>query len=442
MKNKYINAASEVIDFIDKSPTVFQAVHNISEKLEKNGYIRLSESEKWDVKPGGKYFVTRNMSSIIAICLPEKLNIGGFMAVASHGDSPCFKIKPNPEMTVCGEYLKLNIEKYGGMICSTWFDRPLSIAGRVLVSTDNGVEARLINFDKNIAVIPSLAIHMNRSVNDGYSYNAQKDMLPLICGGGEKDAFCKLLKKAAADGEKAEVLGTDLFLYNREKGVIAGAEDEFFLSPRIDNLECAYLSLKALLESKPSGSAKVYCVFDNEEVGSGTKQGAKSTFLYDVLFRISAGIGMDEAEFIRTLASSFMLSADNGHAVHPNYEEKACPTNKPVLNGGVVIKYNAQQKYTTDAVSEAVFKRICDAEKVPYQEYVNRSDVPGGSTLGNLSGEHISINTADIGLAQLAMHSCYETAGVKDVTYMSDAMRRFYETELVAKADGVFNVVL
>lgn len=436
MENNYIKTAEEVIDFIYKSPTAFHAISNIKSELENNGYTGLSESEAWSVKRGGKYYVTRNMSSVIAFEIPEN-GLAGFMMIASHSDSPCFKIKPDPEMTVCGEYLKLNVEKYGGMICSTWFDRPLSIAGRILLDTEDGVEAKLVNFDKNTAVIPNLAIHMNRSVNDGYSYNIQKDMLPLISAGGSKDTFKKLLS-TAADGKR--ILGSDLFLYNREKGTIIGADDEFFSAPRIDNLECAYLSLKALLGSSPTKAVKLCCVFDNEEVGSGTKQGAKSTFLNDTLKRIAESLGMTHSEFLSAAASSFMLSADNGHAVHPNYEEKACPTNKPILNGGVLIKYNAQQKYTTDAMSEAVFKKICDTANIPYQVYVNRSDILGGSTLGNLSSEQISVNTVDIGLAQLAMHSCYETAGVKDVTYMKAAMQKFYETELKLTADGTFKI--
>lgn len=441
MQEKYISAAKEVISFIDESPTAFQAVANIAAELEASGYTRLNEAEKWDIKPGGKYYVTRNMSSVIAVSLPDNSQISGFMTIASHSDSPCFKIKPNPEMTVGGEYVKLNIEKYGGMICPTWFDRPLSIAGRVVLDTDNGIKAKLVDFDRNIAIIPNLAIHMSR--NEGDDCNVQKDMLPLICGSGNNAAFSKLLKGAVgADISDTDILGADLFLYNNEDGAIVGLDNEFFSAPRIDDLECAYISFKAFVESRPSACAKVCCIFDNEEVGSGSKQGAKSAFLYDTLYRIADGIGMSRTEFIQSLASSFMLSADNGHALHPNYEEKSCPTNKPILNGGVVIKYNAQQKYTTDAVSEAVFKKICDSARVPYQEYVNRSDVPGGSTLGNLSCEHVSINTVDIGLAQLAMHSCYETAGVKDVTYMRDVMRRFYETELTAKTDGIFDIKL
>lgn len=440
MQEKYINAAREVINFIDKSPTAFQAAANIAAELEASGYVRLSEAEKWDIKPGGKYYVRRNMSSVIAICLPNNPQIRGFMMIASHSDSPCLKIKPNPEITVGGEYVKLNVEKYGGMICSTWFDRPLSIAGRVVLNTDNGIKTMLVDFDKNIAIIPSLAIHLGSNKDSGC--NVQKDMLPLICG-GDNAAFSKLLKEAVgADISDDDILGADLFLYNNEGGAVIGADNEFFSAPRIDDMECAYISLKAFIESQPTDCAKVCCIFDNEEVGSGTKQGAKSDFLYNTIYRIADAVGMSKTDFMQSLASSFMLSADNGHALHPNYEEKACPTNRPVLNGGVVIKYNAQQKYTTDAVSEAIFKKICNSAHIPYQEYANRSDIPGGSTLGNLSGEHISINTVDIGIAQLAMHSCYETAGVKDVVYMKDAMRRFYETELTAASDGIFNTKL
>ncbi len=437
MDKTYLDFAGEIISFIDKSPTAFQAVNNIACELEKNGFNSLSEADEWNIKSGGKYYVTRNMSSIIAFQIPENTKTNGYMMVSSHSDSPCFKIKPNPEMVVDNEYLKLNVEKYGGMICSTWFDRPLSVAGRAVVKTDNGIKSVLVDIKKNIAVIPNLAIHMNRDMNSGYSFNAQKDMLPLICGGGDKKVFDRLLGDAAGHGE---ILGADLFLYNRQKGEIVGANDEYFSSARIDDLECAYISLKAFLNSKLSSCIKVYCVFDNEEVGSGTKQGAKSTFLYDTLCRVSDSTNMSHTEFLRSLASSFMLSADNGHALHPNYEEKSCPTNRPKVNGGVLIKYNAQQKYTTDAVSEAVFKRICQEADVPYQEYVNRSDILGGSTLGNLSGENVSVNTVDIGLAQLAMHSCYETGGVLDASYMLKAMKKFYETELYSNGSGIFDI--
>ena len=437
MKKDYLNLTKEVIDFIDKSPTAFQAVHNIACELENAGFQKLIEADEWNISPGGKYYVTRNMSSIIAFQMPESIKLRGYMMIASHSDSPNFKIKPNPEMTVDNEYLKLNIEKYGGMICSTWFDRPLSIAGRVLVKTETGVKSVLVDIQKSIAVIPSLAVHLSHEANNGCKHNVQKDMLPLLCG-GDKEAFNKMLRQAV---DSDEILGADLFLYNTQSGTTVGINDEYFSAPRIDNLECAYVSLKAFLSSAPSSCPKVYCVFDNEEVGSGTKQGAKSTFLYDTLYRISNGIGMTQTEFLRCLASSFMLSADNGHALHPNYEEKACPTNRPKLNGGVLIKYNAQQKYTTDAVSEAVFKQICREANVPYQEYTNRSDIPGGSTLGNLSGEHVSISSADIGFAQLAMHSCYETAGSLDTAYMLSAMQKFYETELTANKDGGFDIV-
>ena len=437
MNNNSLNLTNNIIDFLDQSPTAFHAVDNIACKLENAGFEKLNESDEWNIKSGGKYYVERNMSSIIAFQIPKHIKINGYMMISSHSDSPCFKIKPNPEIVVDNEYLKLNVEKYGGMICSTWFDRPLSIAGRAVVETDNGIKTVLVDIKKNIAVIPNLAIHMNRDVNSGYNFNAQKDMLPLICGGGNKNVFSKLLYDAVGSDK---ILGSDLFLYNRQKGEIVGANDEYFSSARIDDLECAYISLKTFLDSAPSSCTKIYCVFDNEEVGSGTKQGAKSTFLYDTLYRISESTGMTKTEFLRSLASSFMLSADNGHALHPNYEEKSCPTNRPKINGGVLIKYNAQQKYTTDAISESIFKRICHEANVPYQEYVNRSDILGGSTLGNLSGEHVSINTADIGLAQLAMHSCYETAGSADAAYMFKAMKKFYETELYAVENNRFEI--
>ncbi len=430
----------ELLAFIQKSPSCYHVVANISKILEEEGYQKLLEGERWKLQPGGKYYVIRNASSIIAFRIP-KFNYVGFMIAASHSDAPAFKIKSNPEMRLDNQYTKLNVEKYGGMICSTWLDRPLSIAGKVMVSTEEGIEERLFNVDRDLLMIPNLAIHMNREINDGYKFNAQRDMLPLFGGAETKETFNSFIAKNL-QVEEEQILGMDLFLYNRMQGCLWGENNEFFSSGKIDDLECAFTSLKGFLKGNHPDTVQVLAVFDNEEVGSGTKQGAKSTFLFDTLSRINRSAGRDEEAYHMALASSFMLSADNGHGVHPNLPEKADPTNHPYMNQGVVIKYNANQKYTTDSVSEAIFKKICMSANVPYQVYVNRSDILGGSTLGNLANERVSVNTVDIGLAQLAMHSAYETAGTKDVLYMARVMEAFYQTCLKATDVGAYQIRL
>ena len=426
----------ELFQFIENSPSCFHAIETIREKLNDEGFIELVEGRSWQIEKGKKYYVTRNLSSIIAFKIPEN-DFKNFHIVASHSDSPTFKIKENAEIEVNNKYVKLNTEKYGGMICSTWFDRPLSIAGRILVKEGNLVKTHLVNIDKDLVIIPNLAIHMNRAVNDGYKYNAQIDMLPLYGDNTSKGSLMKTVAQSVGV-EEDSILGTDLFLYNRMRGTKIGANSEYISSPRLDDLECAYASLSAFLSETNSNSASVYCVFDNEEVGSGTKQGADSTLLYDVLRRINMCLGNSEEDYYKLIASSFMVSADNAHALHPNYSDKSDPTNKVYINDGIVIKYNANQKYTTDAVSASIFKSICDSVNVPYQTFTNRSDILGGSTLGNISNAHVSLNTIDIGLAQLAMHSTYETAGTKDVTYLIEALKAFYNTSIEQVEDGQY----
>ena len=431
-----IQHVEELFQFIENSPSCFHAIETIREKLNDEGFIELVEGRSWQIEKGKKYYVTRNLSSIIAFKIPEN-DLKNFHIVASHSDSPTFKIKENAEIEVNNKYVKLNTEKYGGMICSTWFDRPLSIAGRILVKEGNLVKTHLVNIDKDLVIIPNLAIHMNRAVNDGYKYNAQIDMLPLYGDNTSKGSLMKTVAQSVGV-EEDSILGTDLFLYNRMRGTKIGANSEYISSPRLDDLECAYASLSAFLSETNSNSASVYCVFDNEEVGSGTKQGADSTLLYDVLRRINMCLGNSEEDYYKLIASSFMISADNAHALHPNYSDKSDPTNKVYINDGIVIKYNANQKYTTDAVSASIFKSICDSVNVPYQTFTNRSDILGGSTLGNISNAHVSLNTIDIGLAQLAMHSTYETAGAKDVTYLIDALKAFYNTSIEQVEDGQY----
>ena len=438
--DKQIEISKELMDFIKDSPTAFHVVKNFSTMLEKAGFIKLNERNKWKIEQGGKYYVTRNDSSIIAFQVPDNMDFYNFQIAAAHSDSPAFKIKENPEMVEDNNYVTLNVEKYGGMLMAPWFDRPLSVAGRVIVRENSGLKPVLVNVDRDLCVIPNLAIHMNRDVNNGIKYKPQKDMIPLFGEIASKDKFDQIIANETGVAIE-DIISTDLFLYNRECGTIWGADNEFMSAPRLDDVMCTFSCIKALTDNKGNNkSVNVCAIFDNEEVGSTTKQGADSSFLYDVLSRISMCMGKDSEDFIRVCASSFMLSADNAHAVHPNYKEKADPTNRPYMNKGIVIKYNANQKYTTDAISASIFKEICKKVGVEVQSYVNRSDIPGGSTLGNISNSHVSLNTVDIGLAQLAMHSPYETAGVKDTENMIKAVKTFYETVVVTEEDGTYRL--
>ena len=433
----YTDITGRMLDFIDESPTCFHVVDNLKIRLLSEGYVELKESEEWKLNPltngkktspkAGKYFVTRNDSSIISFRIPRK-DFKGFYMIASHSDSPSFKIKENPEMEVPGAYVKLNVEKYGGMLCAEWFDRPLSVAGRLIIrDKKNTVSSRLVNVDRDLLMLPALAIHMNREANDGYKYNAQKDMLPIFGDADAKDKFFEVVADAAGV-KKEDILGHDLFLYNRVKPTVWGASMEYIGSSRLDDQECVYTTFEGFLNAADSDNVAVHCVFDNEEVGSGTKQGAASTFLKDTLTRINDCLGRTAEQYFTAVAQSFMISADNAHAVHPNNTDKADPVNRPVMNKGVVIKYNANQKYTTDAVSAANFKLMCEKAGVPYQSFTNRSDMPGGSTLGNISTTQVAVNTVDIGLAQLAMHSPYETAGSLDPQYLAAVSKVFYES--------------
>ena len=439
MKTDPKEISRELLSFLDKSPNAFFAVHNMKQMLEDAGFTALKETERWKILPGGSYYVTRNDSALIAFKIPETSDITGFQIMASHCDSPVFKIKPEAEITVENAYVKLNVEKYGGMLCAPWLDRPLSAAGRVIVRTESGIATRLVNIDRDLLIIPNLAIHMNREVNDGYKFNAQVDMLPLFCEAGEeKNRFVKLVAEEAGVGTE-QILDMDLYLYSRMKGTFLGPDDEFIASGRLDDLQCAFASLKGILECTPETSVAVHCVLDNEEVGSGSKQGAAGTFLSDTIRRINLVLGGTEEDLMCRMASSFMVSADNAHAVHPNHADKTDPTNRPVLNHGIVIKYSANQKYTTDAVSGAIFREICRKAGVPYQTFANRSDMIGGSTLGNISQSQLSLSTVDVGLPQLAMHSPFETAGTKDTAYLIRAAQVLFSgvgTVLGVRGDG------
>ncbi|MCR5188485.1 MAG: M18 family aminopeptidase [Treponema sp.] len=432
-----MSSSQKMLDFIQKSPSCFHAIYNIKEQLEKNGFSELKEEEIWKLEEGKKYFVRRNASSIISFTVPCK-NFQGFLMTASHSDSPSFKIKENPELKSEG-IVSLNVEKYGGMLINPWFDRALSLAGRVIVSEKGkklSFKSILVNFDRDLLMIPNLAIHMNRDANDGHKVDLQQEIRPIISS-KEDFSFKKLLSKEAGVKEE-EILSYDLYLYNRDKGTFWGDKKEFISSPKLDDLECAYTTLQGFLNAVKEGAADkgkgknalVYAVFDNEEVGSQSRQGAASTFLYDTLHRINESFGRSEQEYLAAVAKSFLVSADNAHAVHPNYASKADPVNKPGVNEGVVIKFNAAQKYTSDGVSAGVFKKICDQAKVPYQIFTNNSNIAGGSTLGNISNSQVSVLSVDIGLAQWAMHSPNESAGAKDVEYMEKAIAQFYKSDI------------
>lgn len=445
----------ELKKFLDESPVGLYAAANIRRMLLENGYTECQEGAEWSLVPGGRYFVMRNGSAVIAFQIPEEGSWAGFQIAASHLDSPTFRIKSNAEIVVENRYVTLNVEKYGGMLLASWLDRPLSAAGRVLVRTEDGIETRLVNIDRDLMIIPNVAIHMNREINNGYKWDMKQDLRPLLAGVQAPDAANPEAAVPAADkstedigtifrrlvAEEAgvspeDVLDTDLYLYNREKASVIGLNGEFISSGRLDDLQCAFGTLKGFLAARPEKSIAVYCAFDNEEVGSMTKQGADSSFLRCTLERISTALGRSRGEFMASLSSSFMISADNAHAVHPNHPELEDPSHRPVPNGGIVIKYSANQKYTTDAVSGAVMKEICRKAGVPVQIFYNRSDLPGGSTLGNISTTQLSINTVDIGLAQLAMHSAYETAGVKDTEYLARASAEFFSGAVTGTGNG------
>ncbi len=429
-----MNTVQKLINFINQSPSSFHAVENMRNILDKAGFTMLSESEAWKIEKGGKYYVTRNRSSIIAFRVPSELQTPKFMIAAAHSDSPAFKIKDTPELDGASVYTRINTERYGGMILDSWFDRPLSVAGRLMIRDGAKITTRLVNVERDLLLIPHIAIHM-QNPNNGITYNPASDLVPLYGEASAKGSFMKLIAEAA-EASTDDIISHELFLYNRQPASIWGAQNEFISAPRLDDLECAFSAVSALSDCEEGGSIAVMYIADNEEVGSLTKQGAGSTFLRDILSRICDTLGGD----IRiAAANSMLMSADNAHAVHPNNPSLADPTHRPRLNGGVVLKYNASQLYTTDALSSAVFREICRTAEVPLQVFANRSDMRGGSTLGNISNGQVSMSAVDIGLPQLAMHSSYETAGVSDLDCMIRAMRAFFKAELSGK-DGEISI--
>lgn len=423
-----MNTTEHMLSLLSKSYSTFHVVENIKNELLENGFEQLNEKESYDLKLGKKYFVTRNDTSIIAFTLPTTIKNYHLQISATHNDSPSFKIKPNPVKKVFN-LLQLNTEPYGGGIYNTWMDKPLSIAGRVLLKKENKILTKLLNIDEDLLVIPNVCIHMNRSINSGYNYNPAVDMLPIMGEYKEGFDFNHFLLENLKE-ENAEILSYDLFLYNRQKPTIIGYNKDFLSSGREDDLTAAYTALEGFLKANTSSHINVYASFDNEEVGSLTKQGANSTFLRDNLERILLCLGAKKDDFQKAMAQSMMLSIDNAHANHPNHPELSDKTTDVELNKGIVIKYNANQSYTSDAISSSVVKYLCKTNEIPYQEYTNRSDLRGGSTLGNLSESEVSITTVDIGIAQLAMHSSYETLGVKDLESMVKLTKAFFSSEI------------
>ena len=423
----------DLMNFLDSSVTMFHAINECEKVLQNCGYIYLPENEKWNIR-AGKYYTKRNSSSLIAFDIAN--GDYHFQISAAHSDSPTFKLKDRPIIESNG-YLKLNVEAYGGMIDATWLDKPLTLAGRVMVDTEYGIETRLLFIDKDLLIIPNVPIHFNREINKGFAFNNQVDMLPVFSAGNLSEAdFYKMLAKEL--GVKPEaILAKDLYLVNRQKATVIGYDNELISSGRLDDLECVYTSLLGFIEANNNNHINVFAVFDNEEVGSVTKQGAMSTFLVSTLNRINKALGKSDEDYYRAIAKSMLISCDNAHAIHPNHPELFDVKNRPVLNKGIAIKESANQKYTTDAFSRAVLKKILDKNNIPYQTFANRSDIIGGSTLGNLSNTAVSMNAVDIGLPQLAMHSAYETAGAKDVEYAIEALRAFFETNIDIKDDKV-----
>ena len=418
-----------VLGFIDDCPTAFHTVATVTRELEADGYTKLRSDAPWSLTPGGKYYLTCNDSSLIAFRVPT-CEPSGFMITATHSDSPAFKLKPAPQHTAA-PYAQLNTERYGGMLLHTWFDRFLSVAGRVLVEEDGRVVSRLIAPDDFTVLIPSVAVHLDRTANDGKKLNPAVDLLPLY-GMADGTTFTAQLAKWANAAEE-NILGHDLYLVCQDSGALWGANKAFVSAPRLDDLACVFGCLQGFLQAEENSAINVLCVFDNEETGSETKQGAGSTLLRDTLRRIANGL---QCDYDALLARSFMVSADNAHALHPNHPELSDRDNCPVLNGGIVIKYNANQRYTTDAVSAALLRMLCRKADVPVQSFSNRSDMAGGSTLGSIANTHLPVRTVDIGLAQLAMHSAFETMGSAGLKSLIKAMTAFYSTALDIADDG------
>ena len=424
--------AQQLVDFCYESPTAFHAVASSVKILEENGFKPLQETDDWQLEQNGKYYFVRNDSALMAFIVgSKKVADSGFKIVGAHNDSPGFRIKPNPEWVSKDHYLRLNTEVYGGPILNTWFDRPLAIAGRVTCKSDNiyKPKERLININKPLAIIPNMAIHLNPNLNNGYVYDKQIDTLPFV---GQVNA--KFEGKGYLHGlltvelvvDYDDILDYDLFLYEYQKGCLIGPDNEYISSSRLDNLQSVYAAVNALCQTENPESTCVIACFDNEEVGSGSRMGADSTMLSDLLERVTLTFGGSRKDYLRALASSFIISADGAHACHPNLKEKEDPTTRPIVNGGPTIKQSGQRSYTSDSITSSVFRQICERAGVPSQCFVNRSNVKGGSTIGPISASHVSIPSVDVGVPMLAMHSIREMCGVKDNYYMLKALKAFF----------------
>lgn len=421
---------SAMLQYIQRSPDCFHAVEELRQRLLREGYTELRPG-RWQLTAGGKYFTTKNGSSLMAFRLPQEAP-AGFLLTASHSDSPCFRLRDHAELT--GEYIRLSAERYGGMINDSWLDRPLSVAGRVLVRREGGLEARLVDLKRDVALIPRVAIHLNRETNSGVKYDPARDLVALYAAGTGSGSFYREVARTA-DCAPEDVVAGDLVLYNNQPGTVWGPEGEFVSAPRLDDLACVFACTEGFLTAQERDMVPVLCVFDNEEIGSETKQGAASVFLPETLAAISEALGLSAADHRALLADSMMLSCDNGHARHPNHPELADTNEAPVPNGGVVVKHSP--RYATDGVSAAVFTELCRRAEVPVQHYANRPDQMGGSTLGNIADTKLPIPTVDIGMAQLAMHSCFETMGSRDVEAFVRAVRACYESSLRFTPEGV-----
>ena len=427
--NNYIES---LLQFMDASVCNFLAVDTIKQMLSKNGYVEKRIEQPLQCKPGDKFFVTKNDSAIFAIKIGSRpINETGFKIITAHSDSPCFRIKPHPEMLSGDRLVRLNTEVYGGPILYTWFDRPLSLAGRVILRGESALKpvTRLLKIDESILMIPHLAIHFNRSVNEGNALSKQKDMLPILTRISESLSANGLLVNYIAKSLNVavdDILDFDLFLYNTQPATLTGLNKEFVMSGRLDDLSMAHAAITAIIEATDDEATCISAIFDNEETGSGTKQGAHSPVLSNLLRRIAECQGVNFDGFCQAVGRSFMISADNAHAFHPNYAEKYDPTNHPALGGGPVIKINANCKYMTDAHSAAIFKSLCDEAGAPCQYFVNHSDVAGGSTLGNIFTGQLDIEGVDVGNPLLAMHSACETGSTDDHINMIRAFKQFF----------------
>ena len=424
--------AREVIEFIDESPSTYHVVKNCSDILDENGFERIMPREKWEIKKGGKYFLKKSSSTIIAFTVGEDFDVkNGFKIFGAHTDSPCFRIKPSPEI-VTENVVRLNTEVYGGPILSTWFDRPLSIAGRVIVKGENSFFPRTvkIKIDEPLLTIPNLAIHQNREVNNGVKIDKQNDVLPvisLINKNFEREGYLERIILEKTGIKKEDIIDFDLYLYATEKGCLLGANEEFMSSPKIDNLASVYTGLIGLLEAEENQDRiNIFVAFDNEEIGSATKQGADSNYLLNTLERISLALGLSRGDFLQMLESSYILSADAAHAAHPAHLGKTDPTNRGKINEGISIKISAKQKYTSDGYSIAVIKQLIEGTEIQIQPFVNESNELGGSTIGPISSTHLDIDGVDLGVPMFAMHSVRELCGIFDVFYLKELAKEFF----------------